>query len=105
MTSLFKLCRTEDQRRIAVKLGEHGVETDRDLLLADEPMLQKCDVAKMVPKLRNLLIFRSLTISVETSFIPLYILYKAINCWIRLSHGKDYPQAFRDWMISFKEDS
>ena len=50
MTSLLKLCRTEDQSRVAIKLGGHGVETDKDLLLADEAVLQKCGVSKMVPE-------------------------------------------------------
>jgi hypothetical protein len=51
MTSLEELCRTEDEKAKATKLLEHGLLTDRDILLADDVALKGANITKRVPEL------------------------------------------------------
>ena len=51
MTSLGELCRTDEERRIASKLAENEILTDRDLLLADDAGLKRCNIPKHVSPL------------------------------------------------------
>ena len=48
MTSLSELCRTNEERRIASKLAEKEILTDRDLLLANDAALKGCSIPKHV---------------------------------------------------------
>ena len=52
MTSLEELCRTKDEtaRTIAKNLAELDILTDRDLLLANEAVLKRCNITKHVPE-------------------------------------------------------
>jgi len=50
MTSLEKLCRADDEKEIASKLAEAEILTDRDLLVADDAALKRCNIPKYVPE-------------------------------------------------------
>jgi hypothetical protein len=48
MTSLLELCANEEDRAVAKKLAEHGIVTDRDVLLADDAVLKRTDIPQFV---------------------------------------------------------
>jgi hypothetical protein len=48
MTSLLELCASEEDRAVAEKLAEHGIVTDRDLLLSDDAVLKRIDIPQFV---------------------------------------------------------
>jgi len=48
MTSLEQLCRTEEQKKIANILKEHGITTDAGLLLVGDAELKRCNIPPFV---------------------------------------------------------
>ena len=48
MTSLKELCRSDEEKEIASKLAEAEILTNRDLLLADDSALKRCNIPKYV---------------------------------------------------------
>jgi hypothetical protein len=48
MTSLFELCTNEEERKVAEHLTEHGIVTDRDMLLADNAVLKQVNIPQFV---------------------------------------------------------
>jgi hypothetical protein len=98
MTSLRELCANDEERTVAEQLAEHGIVTDRDVLLADDAILKKIKIPQFVTT-RNCAgsQCRHLMISVAMYYTHQSGRFQEMNCSTQALHHSDFQRDFRPW--------